>query len=235
MGQFGRPHRAAEEGPGGHSPSPGAGRRELCPTALDERQRKSLVPPQGHCHPPLILPPLRELCPKALGYGGCSEPPFFGRAIADPTSSLCRAGMLGAAAGPRSAAGPPWPLAPVQRACARPAELPTAGGKQLSQHIATNSWQSGPLRSRRGPGRGKLPWKEGGLKALRLQRRIPTGPPPPRTATCSGMLRDTPGFGADGDAAITATTGFPRQPQLSLGEGGPSEEGSALPGNCFVN
>lgn len=68
--------------------------------------------------------------------------------------------MLGARGGPWPTAGPPRLLALVQCACARLAGMLTAGGKELSQHIVTNSWRSGLLCSRCGHSGGKLPWKE---------------------------------------------------------------------------
>lgn len=127
--------------------------------------------------------------------------------------------MLGAGAGPWPAAGPPRPLTPVPRACARRVRLPTAGGKRLSQHIATNSWRSGLLCSRRGPGGGSCPGK----------RRIKSSLAPvthrnwsPRTATCSSrrseMLRAPRGWGRRGSATpLLNPRGPARRAQPCLG------------------
>lgn len=97
----------------------------------------------------------------------------------------------------------PWDPWPPDLAAA----LPTAGGKELSQRMATNSWRSEPLCSRRGPSGGSCPgWRQ--IKGA--------GAPncSPRTATCS--------------APHTGTRPPPTSPGSARG-------GSALRGNCFVN
>jgi len=146
----------------GAQPRPRVGQSELCPTALDERQRKSLVTPRTPM-PPQPCHPLGSCAPKPWGY---FEPPSLAgpRLIQLIQHHRC-AGQgcsgLGQDPGPQQGPHSPSPqLSPVQDACAWRVRLPTAGGKELSQRIATNSWRSGLLCSRHGPAGGKLPWKE---------------------------------------------------------------------------